>query len=63
LAQIIGASVEEVEPVLAALGYRKSETDASFLARPSARGRRRGRRREGQADSPFAKLKDLKLGR
>jgi hypothetical protein len=48
---------------LAALGYRKSETDASFLARPSARGRRRGRRREGQADSPFAKLKDLKLGR
>jgi ATP-dependent RNA helicase SUPV3L1/SUV3 len=63
LAQIIGASVEEVEPVLAALGYRKSATDASFLARPSVRGRRRGRRREGRADSPFAKLKDLKLGR
>lgn len=65
LAQTIGASVEEVEPVLAALGYRKSAEDSSFAPQRGAGRRRRGRDRthDGRADSPFAKLKDLKLGR
>jgi ATP-dependent RNA helicase SUPV3L1/SUV3 len=73
LAQLAGAALEELAPMLAALGYRAlaGDADVSFVPRPGARraqraARRRGRRPTGDeagADGPFAKLKQLPLAR
>ena len=74
LAELAGASVEELASILLALGYHavRGEGGVSFHARSrraaEARGkarRRRRRREEGApgADGPFAKLRELRLAR
>ncbi len=74
LAQLAGAALEELPAMLAALGYRATpgESSVTFVPRPgharrverAAARRHRARRSDPvAADGPFAKLKELPLGR
>jgi ATP-dependent RNA helicase SUPV3L1/SUV3 len=70
LAQMIGSTAEDLEGVLAAMGYRRSEGDGGAVTWQRGRPPRRGDRRRGKrekptakphADSPFAKLKQIEF--
>ena len=62
---MIGAAVEDLPAVLAALGYRAVEEDGTVTFTAPAAKAKRPRRRTAAADpdSPFAKLRDLKLAK
>jgi ATP-dependent RNA helicase SUPV3L1/SUV3 len=62
LAALCGGSVEDLAAMLSALSYRvvRQEGGVTFHSRRAAKARRR-KRRSPPADSPFAKLAELRL--
>ena len=76
LAQMIGSTPQDLEGVLAAMGYRRREDEAGAVTwargkpprrRQERKGRRRGAaanpRAEASPDSPFAKLRQIEFMR
>jgi hypothetical protein len=66
LSSLVGCPMAELAPVLVALGYRAvvAESGVTFVAKQRRRegARRRAKERRPKDDTPFAKLKMLKLG-
>jgi ATP-dependent RNA helicase SUPV3L1/SUV3 len=67
---MIGSTAEDLEGVLAAMGYRRTEGEGGVVTWQRGRPPRRGERRRGKresssakphADSPFAKLKQIEF--
>jgi ATP-dependent RNA helicase SUPV3L1/SUV3 len=70
LAQMIGSTADDLEGVLAAMGYRRREGEGGAVTWQRARPPRRGEKHRGKrekppakphADSPFAKLKQIEF--